>query len=218
MFGDCADQSNARRAIYSAFLIKGRWRVLSVTCVYLLLGSLIIGYVIKTNPIEMLGQMVRSSATFQESGYSLNNLLELFGMGIQPATKLAALASLSLAMGILFLWRSASMLTHYAIVALATRAWCYHRLYDNLILVFILLELGLIAWRTRSRLAFWSFILFGITLWAPGRIIHVRHSMIVQWMIWIEGLTVLLFLKRNELTLLYRKPEPSFPKPILRTE
>jgi hypothetical protein len=187
------------------FLIKARWRVLFVTGGYLLFGSLVIWPVVKTNPIEMLGQMVRSSEDFQQNGYSLNNLLEVFGLGVQPAMRLAAAAALLLAMVLLYLWRSSSMLTHYAIVALATRAWCYHALYDNLILVFLLLDLGLIAWRTKSRLAFWSYILVGITLWMPGRLIHVHVWMIAQWVVWVEALAVLLFLKRGEATMFLKQ-------------
>jgi hypothetical protein len=181
------------------FLVRARWRVLLVAGSYLLLGSLVIWPIIKTNPIEMLGQMARSSERFEETGYSLNNLLEFFGLGVQPAMKLAALGSIILATGILYLWRSSSILTHYAIVALATRAWCYHVLYDNLILVFLLLALGLTTWRTQSRVALGSFIMVGITLWVPGRLIHVHSWMIVEWVAWIQGLAVLLFLKRNEI-------------------
>ena len=170
-------------------LIKARWRVLLVTGGYLLFGSLVIWPVIKTNPVEMLGQMMASSEHYQTHGDSLNNLLEFFGLGVQPAMRFAAVASLLLGIGFLYLWRFASILTHYAIVALVTRAWCYHALYDNLILAFLLLELGLTAWRARSWLGLWSYILLGLTLWMPGRLIHVHAWAILRGWCGLRGLS-----------------------------
>lgn len=182
------------------FLIKGRWRLLIVSGGYLLVASMVIWPVIQTSPVEMLQQMLRSSEGFQEKGYSLNNLLEYFGLAVQPATKLAELGCPLIAAVILYLWRSSSMLTQYAIVALAARAWCYHRLYDNLVLVFILLDLGIITWKTRSLVGCWTYLLFGLTLWVPGRFTNADIWMVTQWVAWVGGLSVLLYLRRSEIT------------------
>jgi hypothetical protein len=180
------------------FLIKMRWRVLVVAGVYLLVGSGVVAWAVHTNPLEMLHQMLTSSEHYQERGYSLNNVMELFHLDVQAAMKAAALVSLVAGMALLYVWRSSGLLIHFAITSVVARAWCYHALYDNLILVFLLLALGLAGWRAQSRLAMGSYVLLGISLWMPGRLTHLDVFAIAQWLIWVQALVVLLFLKRDE--------------------
>jgi hypothetical protein len=177
------------------FLVRGRWKLLFVAGGYLVVGSLLIWPLIKTNPFEIMGQMTVAAEHFENKGYSLNNLLELFGMGAQSAMRVAAVVSLGLALSLLYLWRASSDLVLYAIAAVASRAWCYHRLYDNLILVFLLLALGVTAFRTRSPLALIAYFLVGITLWVPGRLTNDDWWIILQWAGWVIGLVILLQLE-----------------------
>jgi hypothetical protein len=181
------------------FMAKGHWKLLFVAGVYLVIGTLLIWPLVKTNPIEIMGQMTTSAEFFEGHGYSLNNFLEIVGVGAQTSMKMAALGTLGLAMAIMYIWRSSSMLVLYSIAAVASRAWCYHRMYDNLVLVILLLALGQIVWRTRSLMAFTSFILVGVSLWTPARLTEFSLWLVAQWAIWIEGLAVLLFFSRSKL-------------------
>jgi hypothetical protein len=186
------------------FMAKGRWRLLFVAGGYLLIGTLIIWPLVKIGPIEVLSQMTVAAGHYENAGYSLNNLLEGFGLESQLAMKLAAVVSLVAAMVILYLWRSASLLTLFGIAAVTSRGWCYHRLYDNLVLVFLLLALGMTAWRTRSLSAFLVYFLVGVSLWMPGRLTMQTSWIIFQWTVWMIGLVGLLYWERNA-----RKDDPS---------
>jgi hypothetical protein len=166
--------------------------MLFVAGAYLVVGSLVIWPMVHTNPIEMLGQMSSSAEHYVKGGYSLNNLLEATGVSLQMAMKLAALLAIGLAFGLLWLFRFSSALVLYAIASVATRAWCYHKLYDNIILSFLLLSLGLLAWETRGRGAWTAFLLVGFTLWMPGRLVHEDLWTVIQWLFWVAGLAVLL--------------------------
>jgi hypothetical protein len=179
------------------FMARGRWKLLFVAGGYLVLGTLLIWPLVKTNPVEVMTQMTATAEHFESFGYSLNNLFEKFGMESQAAMKLAALLALGAAMLVLYLWRATSMVTLFAVASVASRGWCYHRLYDNLILIFLLLALGLVAWRTRNPWSLIAYFLVGITLWMPGRLTDLDAWIVLQWIVWIGGLAGLLYWDRN---------------------
>lgn len=181
------------------FLVKRRWKVLIVATGYIGLGSVIVWLVVKTNPIEMLQQLLAVSKYYALEGYSLVNILGSFGVETRSAIELAAPLSLALAMVLSYLWRSAPMLTHFAIAALTARLWTYHKDYDNLIMIFLMLALGVVALRNYSRLALAAFFVMGLSLWLPGRLTDIQVYRVFQGVAWLGCLAVLLMIESHNL-------------------
>lgn len=177
------------------FLVKRRWRVLLVATGYIGLGSVIVWLVVKTNPIEMLQQLVAVAEYYALQGYSLVNILGIFGVETRSAMELAAPLSLAAAMVLSYLWRSAPMLTHFAIAALTARLWAYHKDYDNLIMIFLMMALGVVALRNYSRLALAAFLVMGLSLWLPGRLTEIQVYRVFQWVAWLGCIAVLLIIE-----------------------
>jgi hypothetical protein len=187
------------------FLVKQRWQVLMVATGYIGLGSVIIWLVVKTNPIEMLQQLLAVAEYYALEGYSLVNILAIFGVETRSAMELAAPFSLALAMVLSYIWRSAPMLTHFAIAALTARLWTYHKDYDNLIMIFLLMALGVVAFRNYSRLAIAGFFVMGLSLWLPGRLTDIQVYRVFQCVAWLGCLAVLLIVESNNLQSNYLK-------------
>jgi hypothetical protein len=178
------------------FLIKRRWKALLVMAVYIGIGSIILSFINKTNPIEMLQQMVRAAETYAFEGH--NFMIYLLGeleVGTGGAIKMLACLVMGAAIILSYLCRSSSMLTQFAIAALASRFWTYHRNYDNLILIFLMMALGVVALRDNNRLALASFFVMGLSLWPPARLTEIEVYRIFQYAAWLGCLSVLVYIE-----------------------
>jgi hypothetical protein len=88
-------------------------------------------------------------------------------------------------------------MTHFAIAAVAARFWSYHRTYDNLIVVFLLLALGSLAW-SRNKAVLWAaFLLAGLSLWAPAQFTDHESFQLLQMLAWPACLAVLLYQEKK---------------------
>ena len=83
------------------------------------------------------------------------------------ATPLAAITGLLLAGVLMWLWRNSSTLTLFAIAATTGRLWAYHRPYDDVMLIFLIVALGKLVMTHRSIGTVFAFCLVGLSLWAP---------------------------------------------------
>jgi hypothetical protein len=175
------------------FLVTGRWRMLAVAGAYLVVASLLIWPVVKTSPLESLGQMSALAVHFGDDGYSLNNLLEKGGLAPLTSQRAAALLAVMATFILLWLWRASSIWTLFAIAAFGSRFWAYHRQYDNIVLVFLLVPLALVALRTQRPLALAACVLLGLTLWLPGRLTNETWWITIQVIVWLGSLAVFLY-------------------------
>ncbi len=177
------------------FLFKRRWKTPLVALVYIGAGSLVIWPMVKTNPFEMVRQMSTAAQDYVLAGYSLINVFVKLGLETAMAMKVAWIFTVALAAAMFFLWRSAPMLTHFAIAAVAARLWTYHTHCDNLILIFLLMALGQLAVRNHNGLAWAGFIVLGLSLWPAAYLCDVAAYRVFQCATWLACLAVLLFLE-----------------------
>jgi hypothetical protein len=87
-----------------------------------------------------------------------------------------------------------SLLTLFACAAVIGRVFTYHRPYDDLMLVFLLLALLTLAFSYPSRLNIIIVSLVGLTLWLPLSIQNLAspYWSIFQNTIWLIALVYLL--------------------------
>ncbi len=181
-------------------LARGQWRMLAVSAAYLAVASLVIWIPTKTDPLEMCGQMVRAAR--RHVGASQGPLTLALGMGIpyERAVSLTALACVGICLALLVARRRDSLLVLYAIAAVASRFWTYHRNYSNLIIAFLTLALWRSAVTTGRRLAWGLFLLVTASLWLPAKAADHPVGAAIEDVAWLVGLVGLLGLREASAT------------------
>jgi hypothetical protein len=80
-------------------------------------------------------------------------------------------------------------LTRAAILCVMARLWMYHRRYDDMMLVFLLLALAIAALEHEKKTSFIPFCLVGATLWLPLRESHHTPPVVLTKVaIWLGAL------------------------------
>jgi hypothetical protein len=174
-------------------LVRRRWVAFATASGFILGATTIICVWVRTGPITFVRQMFQQSAQWDDGDRGLIGLLLHFGVP-RTAVTLGGLG-LGLVAAAVLLWRFRhhSVLTLAAIAAVVGRLWMYHRPYDNVMLIFLLVPLGLLAFARASRLAQLAFTLVGLSLWAPLRAAEqIPVVVFCNVAVWLFGLAVLL--------------------------
>lgn len=193
------------------FIIKRRWKTLFFAGIYIVIASLLIWPMSKTNPLEMLLQMCSTSVSFgSRGGHDLIVLFTQFGLPVAAAMILTALVSVAIFTPLLFLWRRADMLFQFGVTAVLSRIWTTHSHCDNLVLIFLMIALARQAFQTRNRWSITGFALMGLSLWPPAKCCDVAAYVAFQFFAWIACLTLLLTLQpRNSPLGESQAPDPT---------
>jgi hypothetical protein len=149
-------------------LYRGDWRAVAVAAVYVGVGGLLVCWLART-PLETFMSQMQADAT--------RYVLELPGL---LKAVVAARVPLKLAMPWLMLaflvamgwWMismgdRAGMLDHLAVAGLAARIFTYHRPYDDLLIVFLLVALEVRLMKRPTRALAAAMIAVGLSLWLP---------------------------------------------------
>jgi hypothetical protein len=179
------------------FILPIRKRIDAMTVFFIYLGfsSLAIWGITKLSPIYMIERIFFQSKYFAAKGNSgVNFVLKL---GIEPSQAILLFGLLGMVgVGIIFYFcRSYSLLTLFAIASLIGRVSTYHRTYDNVMLVFLLLALMKLMFSNPQRWNILMFSLVGVSLWLPPSIIDRGNDYLepLQLLIWsIAGVYLLL--------------------------
>jgi hypothetical protein len=177
-------------------LCRGRYVLAAVTTAYITVASLIVSWLVKTSPVEMVQQMLKSSTTWVDQTAGPVALALAAGLAPSVATAVTAVVFVGIGAALHWRFRRLDALTHFAIAGLVARLFTYHRVYDDLLLIFLLLALGLVAMERRSRSAGFAFLLVGLSLWPPARLTDLLAFQVFQIAAWCTGLATLLTLKR----------------------
>jgi hypothetical protein len=175
-----------------AFLLPWRLRALLAVAGVLLVANALAWWQTGAPPLEMVAQMLRLGQAFAHDSYGPMNALTALGVPLVIAEVVTAVTCTAAAALLIARWKEAPVLIHFAIAAVAARLWSYHHLYDNLVLVFLLIALGDLANRRPTKWALAAFLAVGLSLWAPGKWNVLLAFQIAQILIWIAGLAVLL--------------------------
>jgi len=179
------------------FLVRKQWRMLAAAAAYVVVASLCIWALSKTNPMEMLKQSLDAGMLRGNDGgqSSLLSLLIDLDVDRTVATPLVAISGLIATAAIAWLSRSGAMTVLYAAAATIGRLWTYHHGYDNVMLVFLIVALGeALLTRYSNWLAF-AFCVVAVSLWSPLHYVPPTYFLavqIAQIMSWLLGLVVLL--------------------------
>jgi hypothetical protein len=123
--------------------------------------------------------------------YGPASLLTYEGMPADMAARGCALVVLPVAAIVLAWGRKLPILTLFGLAAGFGRLWTYHRVYDNVMLVFLLVGLADLSLRSKLRSAGVAWVFVGLTLWIPIRSMDVPIVHLTHLLIWMAGMIVL---------------------------
>ncbi len=189
-----------------AFLIPWRMRGLLVLAAFFVVVNGLVWLATGASPAEMVVQMLRGGQEFVHDSYGPMNALLYLGVPPVAAQLVTAVGCVAAAAALIALWRRATLLVTFAIAAVAARLWSYHHLYDNIVLVFLLIALGELAWRRPGIATTAAFLAVGVSLWAPGKLSDLLPFQIFQMLAWVLGLAFLLACTPRDRTNLQTDP------------
>lgn len=174
-------------------LIKRQSLSLVIITLYLAIATGFTWWMTSTPPLDMIQQMLMAASHWgMETGADLISLLHR--AGLEKQTSSAMVAAIVVLSTVLLLWfyRRASPLTLFGICSVGARLWTYHRSYDNVILLFLLVALLVKARERPGTLVITAAGLLGMSLWLPMFVIDnsIGHFLIIS--VWLFALVVLL--------------------------
>ena len=190
--GVAAIKPNIGGPFLCVLIVRRRWPGFCGALGFIVVGSLFIWYVTGANPTEMLQQMLRGAETFLGDAYGPPNLLAAAGIPLPTATTITALIGVIAALTLTIRYRRIPLLPLFGMISVIARFWAYHKTYDNITVVFLLVALGeLMVSRRKNRIVSTVFWAVGISLWLPAKYTDYWPFQIFEMLIWIVGLVVL---------------------------
>lgn len=176
-------------------LIGGYWRATLSAAAYLCGASLITWAVVGEQPLHMLRQLATLGRVIAGDGdISFPQLLITSGYAPPTAGAVGMVATLLPAIALMLIAKRQSVVSMFAVAAVAARLWTYHRAYDDLIIVFLLLALVVEGEHRRN----WRhplsvfFLLVGVTLWLPPSVTASPLFGVVKVTVWLAACAVVV--------------------------
>jgi hypothetical protein len=175
-----------------ALLVAARYRAAAAAAAYGAVATGITWAVTRTSPLHMLQQMAHDAADYINAGtLGLMDVAAMLGASPDAAVWLPLLVAVP---ALLLMWRArASLVLCFAVATVWARLWTYHKSYDDVMLVFVLIPLGALALGgLRSRAAAVAFFTMGVLAWIPARLLALPEIQILQFAVWPAALLLLL--------------------------
>lgn len=170
------------------FLCRGEWLVLAAAGGYLAIATLLVGWAIGLSPLAFVqAWMAFIERSPQWPGYGPYQWLMMAGIDQSTALASTAIVVMSAGFVLIFLLRRRPLAQLFAIAAVTGRLWSYHQLYDNAMLVFLLIATAAVAERRRDWLSISIFGAVGLSLWMPGRVNDIFAFQLFQMAAWLAG-------------------------------
>lgn len=165
---------------------NGQWRSLATALTLTLAAAWAVAWHVGTTPQAMVGQMFEQSSRWEDLSYSLPDGLHALGLPRTP-TLLFCLAGGTLLSFWLSRRSSGYPLACLAITGVVARVFTYHQLYNNVLIVFLVIWLTR-RYVTHHRLSdLTGLCLVMASLWIPGRFTHSGPVQCTQIAIWIAA-------------------------------
>lgn len=179
-----------------ALIVSGRYRAAGAAAVYGVVATAATWAITGAEPLRMLGQMSEQAAIYVGDG-TLGLVDVLGALGMSSSAQVALAPIIVAVPGLaLMAWARPSLPLAFAVAAVWGRLWTYHKSYDDVMLVFLLVPLGVLAFERRSGPATAAFAAMGVLAWLPGRLLAVPEVQLLQLALWPVALALLILLAR----------------------
>jgi len=145
----------------------------------------------------MWKDFVYSSNITGTGGYGPVDILKSAGVSAGAANLLPATVGLAAGLGMSYLCRSGSLLELFGMLSAIARLWAYHRHYDNVTVMFLLVALGRRAIMREDYFSLPAFIAVGLSLWMPAKATELALFRGFQMAAWTVGAIVLFIKAKN---------------------
>ena len=180
------------------FVVRAAWKPLVVAALYLVVGTGVVYVMTEINPIEMCAAMVRAGAQSTRADNGVAGLMWQSGMNVNWILPILVTCGIGLLIVTIVRYRKMDPLVLFAVCCVIGRVCTYHRKYDNVMLVFLLVALSFAACGpNRSLLAKVGFLMCGISLWLPVRFLSPQVQTI-QMGVWLVSLCVFLVVVKRD--------------------
>ncbi len=198
IFGIAMVKPNISAPYFLILIIHQRFKAILSFSVYIIFGSLNIWIITKLTPVYMINKILNQSKHFADKGYSGIHAFTALGFDPKQATILLGIIGILTIAIIAYLCRNYSLLNLFAICSVIGRVCTYHRIYDNLMLMFLLLAIIKITFDNLNKLNILFLTLVSLSLWLPAIIIDFANLELAQILIWIAALGHILIQGRRE--------------------
>jgi hypothetical protein len=178
-------------------IIKKRINAVIACCLYIVISSSIIGRLVKVSPIYMIEKMIRVSQYYVDTGTSGINVLMKLGINPLVATILLAVVATAVIIGLFYLFKDHSLLFLFAIASVIGRLWTYHLVYDNVMLIFLLLAVIYLTFKKPNKSHILILTLLSLSLLIPTRATNLPYVTIMQSIIWVGSLIYILIYQKE---------------------
>ena len=198
IFGIAMVKPNISAPYFLILIINKRFKAILSFSLYIIFGSLNIWIITKLTPVYMINKIIKQSKHFADKGYSGIHAFTALGFDPKQATILLGIIGILTITTIIYLCRNYSLLNLFAICSVIGRICIYHRIYDNLMLMFLLLAIIKITFDNLNKLNIFFLTLVSLSLWLPAIIIDFANLEFAQIVIWITALGHILIQSRRE--------------------
>jgi hypothetical protein len=174
-----------------AFLVKRQFKTVAAAMGSLLIASSVTWFLTRTDPIEMVAQMMAASRQFIGAGYGPLQYLLRAGVGPSAASALVGVPVVALGLAGMLAARRCSLLVLFGIAGIVARLCSYHYYYDDNAMVFALMAFAVSAFRSGQLLPLAWFFILGLTLWAPARTSQIAAAQVFNQAVWIASAVIL---------------------------
>ncbi|MGJ5628764.1 glycosyltransferase 87 family protein [Nostoc sp. CALU 1950] len=197
LLGLALAKPNISALYFFVLIVRKQTRSVLACCLYILVASSVIGGLVKLSPIYMLFSEIQVASYFVQSGSSGINIL--MNLGINPAVAiiLSGLLATSIILLVLFCIKNSNLIYLFAIASVIGRLWTYHLIYDNVMLIFLLIAVIKMTWDkpNQSNIVVLSLVLMSLVI--PAKIAEFPYAIILQSVIWIGSVIYLLIFQKE---------------------
>jgi hypothetical protein len=173
------------------FVFRKDWKVLVGVGAYIVGGTLLVCLWVHDSPLHLARLWIQSAESYACIGYSPATFLCKLGVSPKMAIRTCEMVVLLVAV-ITFSWlRGLPLVTLFGLAAGFGRLWTYHRVYDNFMLVILLVALADAYLRTERWELGVALLAVGSTLWLPPKVADIEAVQIMHLVIWSAAMVAL---------------------------
>ncbi len=170
-------------------LFKGRWRPAATAAAFAVVFWTVTALVTKTPPFVLVQEWLTASAGLWAEGDGPIHIAGSWGVSQNVFTAIVIAGTTAL------LWwlRHEPLVVLFGLASVGARFWTYHRFYDNILLVFLLLAYCQRLFGRIPSKSFWcGFALLAISLWPPASAFFVLTNEF-QYLAWVTASAWLVY-------------------------
>jgi hypothetical protein len=166
------------------FFFRRDWRVLIAAGMYVVGATAVVCIWLNASPVELIQQWIQRAEKFACVDYGPASLICHLGFPANTVNRICEATVIAGATAIFARLRGLSLVTLFGLAAGIGRLWTYHRLYDNFVLVILLVAIGDAYLRRKQWQLGVAMLAVGSTLWLPPKMAEIEIIQVLHVTLW----------------------------------